>query len=185
MQVTSAALATPQTVASVNQAAGTVVLSGGLSAPATAATPNSAATPQYQGTAFTFYAPFTDAQAAALQMDTLGIQAAVKAAEAAGGGNVPLPAVSPGGSYMIDQTIVFATSATATSGATLQGDGASLTVVADLGPSRYALSCGDPTATAANGRGIYLGGGSTCPGEWRGVTLSMRGARIPFLGARP
>ncbi len=162
-----------------------VALSAGLTAAVTAPTSNTAATPQYQGTAITFHAPFTDAQAAGLQMDALGLQAAVKAAEAAGGGRVVLPAGTPGGSYQIDSGIVFALSQAA--GAILEGDGtwgSRLNVIADLGPGRTALSCGDPTATLANGRGIYAGGGQACFGEWRGFTLASLGT-IPFLGARP
>ncbi len=166
-----------------------VTLSAGLTGAVVAPTSNTAATPQYQGTAITFHAPFTDAQAAGLQMDALGIQAAVKAAEAAGGGRVVLPAGVPGGKYLVDQTIVFALPVPygPQVGATLEGDGmaaSQLVVPADLGPSRYALSCGDPTATAANQRGIYAGGGSMCFGEWRGFTLTGPG-NIPFLGARP
>ncbi len=101
--------------------ANAVALSVPLTAATVAPSANTAAAPQYQGTAITFYAPFTDAQAAGLQMDALGIQAAVKAAEAAGGGRVVLPAGVPGGKYLVDQTIVFVTGGTA--GTTLEGDG--------------------------------------------------------------
>ncbi len=168
-----------------------VTLSAGLTGAVVAPTSNTAATPQYQGTAITFRAPFTDAQAAALQMDALGLQAAALAASAAGGGLVRLPAnTAPGAAYLLDQTIVFPTSVPGGTevAVSLIGEGRAgtrLTVVSDLGPKRYALSCGDPTATAANGRGIYGGAGQYCYGAWRGVTVTLQGSNLPGFGRRP
>ncbi len=165
-----------------------------LSAPITAAmvtnTAVTATSPQYEGTPVTFYAPFTDAQAALLEMDNLGIQDAIVAADA-GGGQVRLPAVQAGGNWRLDQGLVFPAAQNFNVGngnnVSLIGDGyqaAQLAVTQDLGPSRYALSCGDPTGTLGNGRGIYQSGGYICPGEWRGLSITLAGSQGAGYGFR-
>ncbi len=195
MQVSGPGIAAATIVQAVSDEG--VTLSRPTNARMATATGNKAARPASEGTAVTFYGPFTDAQATTLQMDTLGIQAAVNAAAQAGG-RVRLASLDEGAAWLLDQTIVFGVSppdapVTGTPDVTLEGDGystAPLQVVADLGPSRYALSCGDPTATASNHRGIYAGldpttSGSFCHGEWRDLLIVMQGAHIPGFGLRP
>jgi hypothetical protein len=183
-QVTSPALAEPAVVTAMDEAGGTITLSAPLRSPALSSTSNYVRTPRHEGTKFTFYNVFTDAQAAALQMDGLGLLAAEKAAEAAGGGTVRVPA----GTFFVDLTMIFPTSANPSAhGVSLIGEGLAATTlvpVVDFGPSRYVLSCGDPTANRANALGIYANGGQFCPGEWRDFAIRFQGAGT-LVGGRP
>ncbi len=83
-QVSGPGIPSGTTVQSVT--ASTATLNNTITAAMQPATGTGAATPMLRGTPVTFYAPFTDAQAAGLQMDTLGLIAAEQAAESAGGG---------------------------------------------------------------------------------------------------
>ncbi len=181
MQVTSPSLTGSTTVSTVNTATGAVGLAANLTANASPATSFFAAFPVNEGTVFTFWSQYSDAQATALQMDALGFNAAV---QGAGPGTVKAEA----GTWLIDEPIIFPlNNDPATNTVTLEGSGVGATLFvpyADLGPSNYVLSCGDPSATAANGRGIYANGGTFCGGEWRNFKIKKVGASN-YVGARP
>jgi len=191
MQVTGPCIAASTTVSSVNTGTGVVTLSQGTSAACNPATGWLSGTPQARGTPITFYAPFTNTQAVALQMDTLGIIAAEQKAEPTNG-----TVTIPSGTYRMDQTVIMPVvshTIQARSGVKIAGDGergTNLVVYADLGPSRAVLSCGDPTADYQNLRGIYAVQGSYCWGSWDRLNITAnaftlaRGAR-PAIGGVP
>lgn len=173
----------------VSNTSGVVTLSAAMTAATASATSNSATTPVARGTPITFFAPFTDSQATALQMDALGLIAAEQAGEAAGGGAV----VTPGGHYLIDQTVifpVFGLGATRTPIVSLAGAGERQTffdALSDRGRDNYILSCGDPTAAPENGRGIYggSGAGAYCDGHWRDFHVETLAYSGVTAGVRP
>lgn len=185
------------TVSAVNTTTGVVT----LSAATTGATASHDAyvgvtTPSILPTPVTFWSAYTDAQARGLEMDRLGIQAAIKAAEAAGGGTVRMPH----GSYRIDGTITqtattpygLAMQTVSLVGDTESTNGVTLKVTKDLGPGNAALSCDDPTAKWQNARGIYTTtlnaspiGGLFCDGFWANFHLTMNGYSWAGYGIPP
>lgn len=195
MQLTSPALSSATTVTSVNTTTGAVGIASGLTSAASPATSNYTATPAYEGTDFAFYSPYTDAQAASLQMDGLATNAAVQQAKTNGWTIRP-----PAGKYLIDEDIIIPLKVSDTTPSiSVIGDGIGATIFvphADLGPSQYVFSCGDPTATAANGRGLWTNGGEYCPGDFRdfgivaattfnvGVRPQLNGVPIAMGGVR-
>jgi hypothetical protein len=184
-QVSGPCITGSVTVSTVNTSTGVVTLPSGTASACNPATGWLAATPQARGTPITFYSPFTDAQAQALQMDALGIIGAEQAAEP-GSGTVTIPS----GTYRMDQTVIMpvvAHTVSARSGVKIIGDGergTNLVVYADLGPSRAVLSCGDPTADYQNLRGIYAVQGSYCWGSWDRLNITTNGYTTS-RGARP
>ncbi len=115
--------------------------------------------------------------------DGPAINAAIKAASSRGGGTVFLPA----GRYRVGETIIIPESfdsAGKIAGVDLVGDGVASTVLTptrDFGAGRFLLSCGDPMATAENGKGRY--GGRVYDGVCRDLSLWGLGTRR--LGAAP
>ncbi len=148
----------------------------------------------FVGSQITFWSQWTSAQAQALTMDYLAIQAAEKAAEATSGGRVWLGY----GTYYTNGPIIFPTGALSVS---MTGDGrgeqgqtpqpAAITAIADLGPGQFAVSCGEPTEGITNGRGIYANGGTFCYGDWSQFTLTTPtpnvscGSGVNTCGYRP
>lgn len=168
-----------ESVASVDVRTGTV----GLTVPLTGTvTPDTAmigvpAGSQTYATPITFYRPYTDAEAGALQMDRLGIQAAIDKAHMSGGGTVELPRK---GSWLIDGPLIMPIfppgsfdRAIVALGGRAYGDNASvLQPTSDFGPGNALISCGDPTAKSSNRRGLYGGpDGRVCTGALHDLRL--------------
>lgn len=115
----------------------------------------------------TFWAPWTDAQASAMSMDQLGINAAIQAAKTAGGGRVVLPP----NKGMIDWPIVIPVSGAASENEDDSAFGAASIIdivgqgrgITRLIPTRdfghgvpVVAAAGDFTANYINGRGVYV-----------------------------
>lgn len=187
----SGAFAAGTMVASVDLTTGVVTLSTPTTGPLTA---HSALTGSFAGSAVatpvTFYRPYTDSEGAGLEMDRLGIQAAINAAAAGVGGSVDLPA---GAGYRLDGPIIlpiyapFGANQNAVSLGGPHGsiNGAILRVTKDFGPGNAALTCGDPTAKSGNARGIYQGNtGYFCTGRLHDVRIKPLAFTFAF-GTRP
>ncbi|HQS47303.1 MAG: hypothetical protein B7Y12_06900 [Rhizobiales bacterium 24-66-13] len=186
MQVFGPGIPDGTQVESVDVRAGIVTLSAASTTPLKAATSNFAESPANRGTEITFYAPFTDAEAAALQMDSLGIIAAVKSAEQ-GGGTVRLPP----GHCLTDQPIIVPVLSRRdnirSNVVSIVGDGiysSYLEPIRDFGPSGFVLSCGDPTGNMDNLRGMYSDGGTYCHGHFRDFHVRMPDSKLT-PGMRP
>ncbi len=102
VQGPTGAIASGTTVTGVNTTAGTVTISAPTTAGLTAQQPFPNVTTPTSGSPITFYAPWTDAQAAALQMDFLGIQAAINA-NVINGGSIELSS----GAYQLNASIML------------------------------------------------------------------------------
>lgn len=145
---------------------------------------------QSYATPITFYRPYSDREAATLQMDRLGIQAAINAASAVGGGAVDLPA---GGSWQIDGPLIMPIfrpsginqATVALGGAAYAENGSVLEATADFGPGTALIACGDPTAKSSNLRGLYSSpNGYLCTGSLHDLRIRPRAASA-FAGLRP
>ena len=181
-----------ESVAFVEVRTGTV----GLTVPLTGAvTPDTAmigvpASSQTYATPITFYRPYTDVEAAALQMDRLGIQAAIDKAHLSGGGTVELPTEGP---WLIDGPLIMPIfppgsfdQAMVALGGRAYGENASvLQPTSDFGPGNALISCGDPTSKSSNQRGLYGGpDGRVCTGALHDLRLRpSRSANV--VGLRP
>ena len=166
------------TVTSVNTTTGVVGLSAALTGDITAATP----IPPSGGSPtapmpVAFYRPYSDLEAQSLEMDRLGIQAAINAAGSGLGGRVELPSNSK---WLIDGALImpiYIAFGQSQSTVTLTGqsknlNGAFLQPTKDFGNSQAVISCGDPTGHSTNARGIYQGtAGYFCSGELSNVTI--------------
>ena len=204
MTVLSAGTPAGDTIASVG--ANAVTLSAATTGLLSAATPNIAAAPVVEGSLVTFYRPYSDSEAAALQMDQIGINAAVQAAAStrapaatgvqaqACGQRVDLSS----GRYEIDAPIVlplyyqYAYASGTACGANLFGAGRDTTfleAVADFGIELPLVSSGDPAAHVTNGRGVYASSGlQLSTGRLDGVTLEPSYSTIAVAekkGTRP
>ena len=139
------------TVRAVDVAAGTVTLaSGTIPNTSTGLTSTSTA---YDGVEFTWN--YTDAEAAAMSMDNLGLEAAAVYAQAQGGGAV----LVPGGKAVLNQSfnIPTATPIVGIEGAPavdVHGAGQAATTISmavDLGIGQFAMPCYDRLSIAACG----------------------------------
>jgi hypothetical protein len=175
------------TVSSVNLSTGVVTLSQPLTgaiAPSSEMLGNASPT---TGQQVTFYRPFTNAEAAALEMDGLAIQAALNKANAqTNGGAVDLPT---GSIWRLSTPIIFPVFSTGldTPRNVLGGSGgnAYLEPVSDFGPDSAAISCGDPSAKASSGRGLYTGNGLFCFGAVHDIAVQPVASVAFAFGLRP
>lgn len=166
------------TVTSVNTTTGVVGLSAALTGDITAATPIpvSGGSPT-EAMPVAFYRPYSDAEARALQMDRLGLQAAINVAGSGLGGAVEL---SSNSEWLIDGALImpiYAPYGQAQPSITITGkskniNGTVLRPTKDFGNSQAVISCGDPTAHSSNERGIYQGtAGYFCTGSLNNLTI--------------
>lgn len=190
-KVNGPGIPTNDLVTAYNSTTGAVTLQTPTTADQFTSTLASVAAPSLRGSPMTFWTPYTNAQAQALQMDALGIIAAEKAAEALpAGAQVKVPR----GTYLIDQPIVVPVFGVFSAhphvpSVNIVGDGqysTVLTATGDLGKDRYILSCGDSTATPESGTGIYGNGGqgAYCDGEFRDLSVTIPASQVVF-GVRP
>ena len=145
---------------------------------------------QTYATPITFYRPYSNREAAALQMDRLGIQAAINAAGTLGGAAIELPA---GGPWQIDGPLIMPIfspaginqATVAFGGVAYAENGSVLLALTDFGPGTALISCGDPTAKSSNQRGLYSApNGYLCTGSLHDMRLRPRGAAAS-VGLRP
>ena len=130
--VAGAGIPVGTTITAVNITTGVVTLSASLTAATTA----------FDGVDITL--PYTDAEVAAMSMDTLGINAAIYYAASHGGGAAQIPS----GSFELNQTITLSPAnqnyATTYQAVDLLGTGENATLLisaTDLGWGQYAISC--------------------------------------------
>ena len=190
MQVSGSGIAPGTVVQAVDTTARTVTLSKPTIADMQVATSFLAATPSQYGSSITFYAPYTDAQAVALSMDSLAINAAIQAAMAStdllGYGHIDIPY----GCFQIDQCLIMPIAGQFSQthpNIVLQGAGRTQTILAasaDLGRDQFVVSSGDPTGDNTNMRGFYTGGGQFCTSELHDLSVTITGFTTA-LGARP
>ncbi len=185
------AVPTNTTVTSVNTTTGVVGLSAALTGNITAATPIpvSGGSPT-NAMPVTFYRPYSDVEAQSLQMDRLGLQAAINAAGAGLGGEVELPSNTK---WLIDGALImpiYAPYGQSQPTVTIAGksrnlNGTILQPTKDFGPANAVVACGDPGAASSNTRGIYQGtAGYFCSGAL--YNLSIRPASyVTAYGLRP
>ena len=141
----------------------------------------------------TFYRPYSDAEAAAFEMDGLGIQASVNKTQAAPtGGGVALPSNSQ---WRLSGPIILplqnqygnGQKPVGLGGPTDSPSSAWLEPVADFGPDEAAISCADPSAKASNGRGVFsrLTGVIWCNGDLHDVRITPANSYALTYGLRP
>ena len=200
MQVMAQGVPSGATVASVGS--GSVTLSTGTSAALTAATPTDAATPVNDGLMVTYFRPYTDAEVAAMQMDQIGINAAIQAAQSymsafgtvsqSVGGTVRLP----GGRYQVDNPIILPNPwqfASLQPHVGLAGEGwfgTFIEATRDFGLDVPLVSTGDPAADVTNLRGTYANvGANFVTSRMVGVTLQASRTQVGTVshlkGVRP
>jgi hypothetical protein len=193
MQVSGPGIAAGTTVTAINLTTGVVTLSTVTTAAITA---RSALTGTVAGAgarmSITFYRPYTDAETATLEMDGLGIQAAINVAAAQNGG-IGGSVVSPNGDYRSSFPLILPLivnyddnrKGISLGGLSRSDGGFVLRPTKDFGPGSALISCGDPSATVSNGRGLYDPRGMFCPGALHDISLAPPVTPTFVYGQRP
>lgn len=172
VQGPTGAVANGTTVSSVNTGTGVVTLSQALTGtinPNSSILGNGSPTTAQQ---VTFYRPFTDSEASALEMDGLALQASINKTQVGTlGGSVTFP---EGSSWRLSAPLILPLQtqngnnqqAVAFGGPSGALNDVTLLVASDFGPDSAALSCGDPSAKLSNARGLYGTGNSVWCNGW-------------------